>query len=82
VVSNARFALAADPDNEALKARTAETEAAKGEGRFLVPSPIGAEKATNPFLRAGDPALARAVGQDGADPAAVFQALREWKNRF
>ena len=23
-----------------------------------------------------------AVGQDGADPAAVFQALREWKNRF
>jgi hydroxyacylglutathione hydrolase len=82
VVSNARFALAADPDNEALKARAAEAEAAKREGRFLVPSPIGAEKATNPFLRAGDPALARAVGQDGADPAAVFQALREWKNRF
>ena len=82
MVSNARFALAADPDNEALKVRAAEAEAAKGEGRFLVPSTIGAEKATNPFLRAGNPALARAIDQDGADPAAVFQALREWKNRF
>jgi hydroxyacylglutathione hydrolase len=81
-VSNARFALAADPDNAALKARAAEAERAKAEGRFLVPTTIGEEKATNPFLRAGDPALARAVKLDGADPAAVFAALREWKNRF
>lgn len=82
VTSNARFALAADPDNAALKARAVEAEQAKAEGRFLVPSTIGAEKATNPFLRAGEPALARAVGLDSGDPAAVFQALREWKNRF
>jgi hydroxyacylglutathione hydrolase len=81
-LSNARFALAADPDNAALKARAAEAERAKAEGRFLIPSTIGAEKATNPFLRAGDPAVARSVGKEGADPATVFQALREWKNRF
>jgi hydroxyacylglutathione hydrolase len=81
-VSNARFALAADPDNRALQARAAEAEAAKQEGRFLIPSTIGEEKATNPFLRAGQPALAKAVGREGADPAVVFQALREWKNRF
>jgi hydroxyacylglutathione hydrolase len=81
-IANARFALAADPDNAALKARAAEAERAKAEGRFLIPSTIGEEKATNPFLRAGDPAVARAVGKEGAEPGAVFQALREWKNRF
>jgi hydroxyacylglutathione hydrolase len=82
VLSNGRFALAADPDNEALKARMAEAERAKDEGRFLIPSTIREEKATNPFLRAGEPALARSVKMEGAAPAQVFQALREWKNRF
>jgi hydroxyacylglutathione hydrolase len=81
-VANARFALAADPDNPALKARAAEAERAKDEGRFLIPSTIGEEKATNPFLRAGEPAVARSVGREGDDPHVVFQALREWKNRF
>jgi hydroxyacylglutathione hydrolase len=81
-LSNARFALAADPDNEALKARASEAEKAKAEGRFLVPSTIGQEKAANPFLRAGDPALAKSVHKEGATPVEVFQALREWKNGF
>ncbi|MFL4995669.1 MAG: hydroxyacylglutathione hydrolase C-terminal domain-containing protein, partial [Microvirga sp.] len=81
-LSNARFALAADPDNEALKARAAEAEKAKAEGRFLVPTTIGQEKAANPFLRAGEPALAKSVHKEGAAPVEVFQALREWKNRF
>jgi hydroxyacylglutathione hydrolase len=82
VISNAKFALAADPDNAALKERAAEAERAKAEDRFLIPSTIGEEKATNPFLRAGEPALARSVKMEGAEPVAVFQALREWKNRF
>lgn len=81
-LANARFALAADPDNEALRARAAEAERAKAEGRFLVPTTIGQEKATNPFLRAGEPALAKAVHKEGAKPVEVFQALREWKNGF
>ncbi|MBZ6077645.1 hydroxyacylglutathione hydrolase [Microvirga puerhi] len=81
-LSNGRFALAADPDNAALKERMKEAEAAKAEGRFLIPSMIGAEKATNPFLRADRPELARSVGKEGAPPVEVFQALREWKNRF
>jgi hydroxyacylglutathione hydrolase len=81
-LSNARFALAVDPDNEALKVRAAEAEAAKAQGRFLVPSTIGQEKASNPFLRAGEPALAKSVHKEGAQPVEVFGALREWKNRF
>jgi hydroxyacylglutathione hydrolase len=81
-IANARFALAADPENAVLKARAAEAERAKAEGRFLIPSTIGEEKATNPFLRAGEPAVARSVDREGDDPHVVFQALREWKNRF
>jgi len=81
-LSNARFALAADPDNEALKARAKEAEEAKAQGRFLVPSTIGQEKATNPFLRAGEPEHAKTVHKEGASTVEVFQALREWKNRF
>ncbi|HZW47383.1 MAG TPA: hydroxyacylglutathione hydrolase, partial [Microvirga sp.] len=81
-LSNARFALAADPDNAALAARAREAERAKAEGRFLVPTTIGEEKATNPFLRAGEPALAKTVHKEGAAPEEVFQSLREWKNRF
>jgi hydroxyacylglutathione hydrolase len=81
-LSNARFALAADPGNEALEARAAEAERAKAEGRFLVPTTIGQERATNPFLRAGEPALAKTVHKEGAAAVEVFQALREWKNRF
>jgi len=80
-LSNARFALAADPENEALKARAREAESAT-PGLRLIPTTIGHERATNPFLRAGEPALARSVDLEGAAPEAVFQALREWKNRF
>ena len=82
VLQNGKFALAVEPDNAALKARMAEAEKAKAEGRFLIPSTIAQEKATNPFLRAGEPSVARAVKMEGADPGKVFQALREWKNRF
>ena len=55
VLSNGRFALAVEPDNAALRSRMAEAEAAKAEGRFLVPSTIGREKETNPFLRGANP---------------------------
>jgi hydroxyacylglutathione hydrolase len=82
VRSNARFALAADPDNEALKARSQEADQAAAEGRFLIPSRLSDEKATNPFLRVGEPALARSVQLEGAPAERVFEALREWKNRF
>ena len=83
VLSNARFALAADPDNPDLRARLAEAERAQAEGRFLIPSTMGAERATNPFLRSGQPALAKSVDlPPQSDPETVFVALRAWKNRF
>lgn len=51
--SNARFALTVD-SGEALKARAARVFAARERGQPTVPTTIGLEKATNPFLTAGD----------------------------
>lgn len=81
-LSNAKFAVSVDPANEALQRRFAQAEAAKAEGRFWALTTIGEEKATNPFFRAGEGALAAAVGLVGQGPGEVFAALREAKNRF
>lgn len=59
-LSNARFALTVEPDNAALTTRAAQVEAARERGEPTVPTTIGAERATNPFMRAGSVAeLAR-----------------------
>jgi hydroxyacylglutathione hydrolase len=80
-LANARFALSVDPANENLKRREAEVAALRTAGRFTLPSRMDLERATNPFLRADNPALQAAVGMPGGDPAKVFAALRERKNR-
>ena len=83
--ANLRFALAADPDNHLLQQRASEVAAARARGEASVPSTLAQEKASNPFLRCGEPALAAAALRHGApanDTLAVFTALREWKNVF
>lgn len=73
--SNARFALSVDAD-PALKARAEQIFAARERGEPTVPTSIGLEKATNPFLRA--PLLR----PDIADPAEAFGAVRAAKDSF
>lgn len=80
--SNARFAVTADPGNARLAARAAEIDAMRAKGEATVPSLLGVEKATNPFLRADVPALAAAYGLAGRDPVTVFAAIRAAKDRF
>ena len=81
--ANAAFALSVDPNNAALRLRAAEVKRMRAEGRFTIPVSLGMEKATNPFLRADQPALAKAVGLPaGADPAEVFGRLRKAKDDF
>ena len=77
--SNARFALSVD-DSPALKARAAEVFAARERGEWTVPTTIGLEKATNPFLRA--PVLAAKVGAQGQPDAQAFAAVRAAKDGF
>lgn len=78
--SNARFALHADPENEALQAYAADIAKARAAGLPTVPFPLARELATNPFLRADQPGLQARWG--GGDAVATFAALREAKNNF
>ena len=81
-LSNARFALTVDPDNAALKARAKEVEALRAEGRPALPTTIGAELATNPFLRWSDPSIRRTLGMENAPDEAVFAEIRRRKDNF
>ena len=78
--SNARFALHADPDNAALAAYAAEIEQRRQANQPTVPTTLDRELATNPFLRADDPAMQARWG--GADAVATFAALRAAKDSF
>lgn len=81
-LSNAAFALSVDPDNAALKARADEAQRQIDEGKPTIPALLADEIAANPFLRADDPGLARAMNLAGASPAEVFGALRKAKDNF
>lgn len=80
-LSNARFAVTVDPDNEALRQRAAVIEAKRAKGEVTLPTSIGEELDTNPFLRPQDAAIRRGLGMTDASAAAVFSELRERKNR-
>ena len=78
--ANARFALHADPDNAELQAYAAQIAKLRAAGLPTVPTTVSRERATNPFLRADDPALAARWG--GGDAVATFAALRAAKDTF
>jgi hydroxyacylglutathione hydrolase len=80
--TNARFALTIEPGNRALQARAREVDAMRAEGNPTIPATMAEELRTNPFLRADDPELGRAVGLDGADAVAVFAEIRRRKDAF
>lgn len=67
-LGNARFALAQQPENVAVQRRLAEVEEARARGKITLPTTIGLERATNPFLMAHD--------------AASFAGLRQAKDSY
>lgn len=81
-LSNARFAVTVDPTNEALADRLKYVEALRAEGKATLPTTIGAELATNPFLRCADPAIRANLGMADASDAEVFAELRKRKDNF
>ena len=79
--SNARFAhsLVAPP---ALIERMDRIARARAAGQPTVPSTLAEERATNPMLRASDPALKAALGLADAPDAEVFAHIRALKDNF
>ena len=80
--ANVRFALTVEPDNEALKAIAERVEVRRAKGLFTVPSLMADEMAANPFLRADQGELQRAVGMEGTDAVDVFAEIRHRKDVF
>lgn len=78
--ANLRFAAAVEPDNAAVQRRAGALRAATPS----TPSTMADERATNPFLRAAEPAVIAAAVARGAagDPVSVFAAIRSWKDGF
>jgi len=92
--ANLRFALAVEPENPAVQARVAKVAALRAAGLSSVPSTLAEEKASNPFLRCGEPAVVVAGMQHAAakgfsasvavdrSKTAIFAAIRDWRNGF
>jgi hydroxyacylglutathione hydrolase len=53
-LSNARFAVHAEPDNRAAAERLADVEAQRDRGEITVPTTVAQERETNPFVRSTD----------------------------
>jgi hydroxyacylglutathione hydrolase len=86
-LANIRFALAVDPDNSALRQRAHADAARRDHGEPTLPSTIGVELQTNPFMRSDsaavrDAAIAHAGPAAGRSRTDVFAAIRAWKNDF
>ncbi len=85
-LANIEFALAVEPANAALAARLARDRKLRAAGQPTLPSTLGEERATNPFLRCREPAVIESankyLGARISDPVRVFAAIREWKNTF
>ena len=80
--ANARFAITIDPDNADLKARIDRIDLCREGNEPTVPSKLSEEAATNPFLRAADPAIQAHLDMIGAQPVDVFAEIRSRKDRF
>jgi hydroxyacylglutathione hydrolase len=80
--ANARFARTVERDSLLLRQRIDEVDALRGRRQPTVPSLLAVERSTNPFLRADEESVKKAVGLPDADPARVFAEIRRRKDAF
>ena len=80
--ANAAFAVTVEPANPALQQRVKEIQALRAAGKPTVPTSIGLERATNPFVRSDSAELQAVLNLSGADEVAVFAETRRRKDHF
>lgn len=80
--SNARFCATIEQDNVALAERIGDINAKRAMGRPTVPTSIGLERATNPFVRADETGVRAALNMPNAPAADVFGEVRKRKDNF
>lgn len=79
-LKNLQFALTVDASNSELQSRFAIVKSTRSRNEATIPSNLGIEKRTNPFLRWNQPALQAAAKSQ--DPVQTFSRLRGMKDRF
>ena len=80
--ANGRFALTVEPGNAALLARMEAVKAKRAQNLPTLPSTMGLEKKTNPFLRADSAEIRRTLGLAAAPNVEVFAEARRRKDKF
>jgi len=85
-LSNLKFAHEVEPENVEISARIAAEKKKREQNQPTVPTFIGLEKSTNPFLRYTEPAIMDRLASSGRlaakEAIPAFAALREWKNSY
>ena len=79
-LKNLQFALSVESGNLDLRRRLAEVQAMRQRSEATIPSNIGLEKRTNPFLRWDVPTVQQAM-QTG-DAVQTLARLRQLKDHF
>lgn len=80
--ANADFAITVEPDNGDLRTRKSEIEKLRARNKPTIPTTIGLEKRTNPFLRPDSENIRETVGLRDASDTEVFAEVRTRKDRF
>ncbi len=78
-LENLEFAAHLEPDNVAVRERL---DCFRADPEDEIPTTLGEEKSTNPFLRCDTEAVAAAVNMSGHPAAEVFAAVRAMKDRW
>ena len=81
-LSNGRFALTVEPNNSDLQTRMREVEQLRAQSQPTVPSTMGLEKKTNPFLRPDSAEIRQTLDMENADDVSVFAEIRRRKDVF
>ena len=80
--NNASFALSIDPKNHHLVKRYKQVKLERSKGLFTVPSELGLEKKTNPFLRPFDKNIRENLNMSRSTDVEVFSKIRTLKDKF
>lgn len=80
--ANAKFAITVDPSNQQLLDRSERIAEARRRGLPTIPTTLGIERATNPFLRPADPGIRASLGMTQATDTEVFAEIRRRKDSF
>lgn len=80
--ANGNFALSVEPKNAALITRMDEVTKLRAADKPTVPTTLGLEKETNPFLRPMSDEIQATIGLTGAPLTDVFAEVRRRKDSF